>query len=334
MAGAQPPTDERSPVPTPEPISREAQIRMAPSVLKIEAINQGGNYSIGSGVLVGPHIVVTNCHVTRRAQSISVLQGGDRHPAVAQAGDVQHDLCALQVPEVQGTPVEIAGPAHARLGEPVIGIGFSGGLGLQFTQGELESLYRFDGSEVLRSSNFFTSGASGGGLFDAQGSLLGLMTFRLRGGEAHYFSVPADWIRSLIADAGSFKPVAPLDGQAFWEIDPDHQAFFLRAASLAQGAQWSALARVAREWARQIPPESAASLALADALEHEDDLAGAASALEQATGLAPEDAEAWWRRGQLLTRMGRLEEARAVRVKLQGLDSARAQRLTQLLETH
>jgi S1-C subfamily serine protease len=41
---------------------------------------------------------------------------------------------------------------------------------------------------VIQTSTAFTSGASGGGLFDEDGRLVGILTYRLRGASGYYFS--------------------------------------------------------------------------------------------------------------------------------------------------
>jgi serine protease Do len=315
-------------------IDRETQLRLAPSVLKIEVLTSAG-YGLGSGVLIGRDQLVTNCHVTRQAIAVNVLQGGLRHPATAQASNVAQDLCLLRVPGLEGQPVAMASAASLVQRQPLLGIGFSGGQGVQFVEGELVSLNRMAQGEssgsVIRSSNYFNSGASGGGLFDAQGRLVGVLTFRLRGGQAHYFSVPADWIDPLRSDPAHFVPVGPLAGQAFWE-QGEGAPPFLRAASLAQSRQWSELQTLARHWFADDPRDAGAPLALGDALEQLGELADAESAFADAVALAPDDAAGWLRRGLLQARLGRLAEARSTLARLSQLDRALALQLAAMPE--
>ncbi len=310
-------------------IDRETQLRLAPSVMKIEVLTSVG-YGLGSGVLIGPDELVTNCHVTRQAVAVNVLQGGLRHAATAQASNVTQDLCLLRVPGLEGQPVAMASATSLMQRQPLLGIGFSGGLGVQFVEGELVSLNRMgqgdNSGSVIRSSNYFNSGASGGGLFDAQGRLVGVLTFRLRGGQAHYFSVPADWIDPLRSDPAHFVPVGPLTGQAFWE-QGEAAPPFLRAASLAQARQWAELQTLARHWHDDDPQDAGATLALGDALEQLGELADAESAFADAVALAPDDATGWLRRGLLQARRGRLSEARSTLARLTQLDHTLARQL-------
>jgi serine protease Do len=297
--------------------------------MKVEVLTSAG-YGLGSAVLIGPQELVTNCHVTRQAMAVNVLQGGLRHPATAQASSVAQDLCLLRVPGLEGQPVAMASATSLLHRQPLLGIGFSGGMGVQFVEGELVSLNRMGegggGSSVIRSSNYFNSGASGGGLFDAQGRLVGVLTFRLRGGQAHYFSVPVDWIDALRRDPAQFVPVGPLPGTAFWE-QGETAPPFLRAASLAQSRQWTEVSALARLWSAADPRDAGAPLALGDALEQLGQLADAESAFAEAVALDPDDATGWLRRGLLQARLGRLNEARDTLARLTQLDHTLARQL-------
>jgi serine protease Do len=179
---------------------------------------------------------------------------------------------------------------------------------------------------VIRSSNYFNSGASGGGLFDAQGRLVGVLTFRLRGAQAHYFSVPADWIDALRRDPSHFVPVGQLAGKAFWE-QGEAAPPFLRAASMAQAQQWAELQVLARDWHADDPRDAGAPMALGDALEQLGRLADAESAYADAVALAPDDAAGWLRRGLLQARLGRLSDARNTLARLTQLDDTLARQL-------
>ncbi|MFM2066905.1 MAG: hypothetical protein RLZZ584_1814 [Pseudomonadota bacterium] len=206
----------------------QRQIQLTRSIVKIEARTASG-YALGTGVVVGPGQVVASCHVTRDAQAVDALYTGLRLRATAQRANVGHDLCVLDVPRLDAPVVPLAGSGSLQPGQAVVALGFSGGLGLATSRGEVISLHDHDGARVIRSSTGFISGASGGGLFNDAGELVGVLTFRLRGADRHYFSVPADWLATLVTPAspGSqgtppvpTQAIAPLAGHAFWEARP------------------------------------------------------------------------------------------------------------------
>lgn len=197
-------------------VDRETMIRLASSVVKIEAATPSG-YALGSGIIVGADQVATNCHVTRRALGVYVLHGGLRRAASEQSSDMGHDLCLLRVDGLEGRAAEIAPSSAGSDGDPLLAIGYSGGLDLRFSEGQLVSKVDLPEGRLLRSDTVFASGASGGGLFDRHGRLLGILTFRLRGGDQHYYSIPASWIAEKIGTGAPYAPIGPITGQAFWE---------------------------------------------------------------------------------------------------------------------
>ena len=236
-------------------LDRAAMIALASgSVLKIEAVRGNGAFSLGSGVAIDVDRVVTNCHVTRDAQEIRIVRGGVRWRAKTQLSNAYHDLCVLNVPGLQAAPVAIGQSAALAIGQSVTALGYTGGIELQSSGGEVLSLHRMDGANVVQSSNFFNSGASGGGLFDDQLRLVGILSFRLRGGEAHYFAAPSEWLLRQLAETHRHQdqPVKPLDPKelAFWQIPLETQPMFLRAAVLERDKNWLALEPLTKAWSQ------------------------------------------------------------------------------------
>ena len=215
-------------------VDRAALVQLSASVLKIEVHRPQGGYALGSGVVIAPERIVTNCHVTQSGGPAWVLRGGVRWPVQAQASDSEHDLCVLRVPGLLARSVALGQAAGLRAGQSVTAVGYTGGLGIQTSGGEVVALHPHDGARVIQSSNWFTSGASGGGLFDDRMHLVGVLTFRLLGGEAHYFSAPAEWLQPLLDDESRYLPLADAAAPAgaYWQRTPAQQPTFLRAAAL------------------------------------------------------------------------------------------------------
>lgn len=206
-----------------------------PRIVKVRARADRGAVHIGSGVPIANDLVATNCHVTRRAAFVDVeindADGAHIYQAVAQAGSVEHDVCVLRTSgRMSLTPVKFGEPPV--VGESVLAIGFTGGFLLRRHPGIVLGRYRHDGAEVLETSTEFDHGASGGGLFAADGNLVGLITFRSYGPQARFFVTPVQWIESLLRDE-SFRPIAPLDGLAFWQEAESSLPEFLRLPELS-----------------------------------------------------------------------------------------------------
>lgn len=267
-------------------LDQAAYVQLASSVLRIEAPRQRGGFALGSAVAIEPDKVVTNCHVTRDATEIHVLRGGLRYPARWQAADVGRDLCLLEVPGLGAQPVALGKAASLAIGQPVTALGYTGGVGIQNSTGAVVQLHRHDGGRVIQSSNFFNSGASGGGLFDDEGRLVGILTFRLRGGESHYFAAPVEWVAQMLADTqrGSFRRVMPLDTQQlpYWQAGPSSQPRFLQAAVLVRNDRWVDLETLARDWLQAEPDDAEPWQLLATALARQGRSDEAGTALQRA----------------------------------------------------
>lgn len=278
-----------------------AYVQLAPRVVKIHAREPGGRIALGSGVPIGRDLVVTNCHVTRRAKSIQVAIGAafgvTAYEVIGQASDPEHDLCLLRT-EV-GMPVEpFAMGASPRVGDPVWGMGYSGGFGVRMHPGEVTALYPYEGGKVLQSSTSFNLGASGGGLFNAAHDLVGIMTFRDRAGAAQYYSMPVAWVVQVLANR-PFEPVAPLDttATAFWERAVEDQPLFLRANALEATQNWAELESMLLNWVESEPDNATAWLILGRTFLHTGRLVDAIQAFNACLSTDREFAPAWFQLG-------------------------------------
>ena len=55
--------------------------------------------------MVGKEEVLTNCHVVRRSQRITVMKGALRYPVDSQKVDIFKDLCLLKAPDLSCLPL-------------------------------------------------------------------------------------------------------------------------------------------------------------------------------------------------------------------------------------
>ena len=315
------------------PLDRAAFVKLGGSVLKIEVVRQQGGYSLGSGVLVAPGRVVTNCHVTRDATSIRVLKYGGRYEVESQAADAEHDLCVLAAPGLEDDVIDLGRAGSLRVGQAVTAVGYTGGIGIQNSEGDVVGLHRLDGSPVIQSTNWFSSGASGGGLFDEDLKLVGILTFRMRGGEAHYFSAPVEWIEPLLSAEARYEPVGPLPATVlpFWQRAPEAQPEFLQAASLAQARRWSDLQDMARRWSEVSNRNPQPWLALGIAAEAQQRSSEAVVSFERAVEIDPSFATGWLRLGLLYARLGMRERAQKIQAILAPLSPGFAAQLAERL---
>ncbi len=265
-------------------LDRAALIRLSASVLRIEAPRSGGGFAIGSGVAVDSDKVVTNCHVTRDAVDIFVVRGGARWPVQGQLVDMEHDLCLLWVPRLQAGRASLGRTANLMVGHAVSALGFTGGVEMQNSSGEVLALHRHDGARVIQCSSFFSSGSSGGALFDEQGQLVGILTFRLPGARGHHYAAPAEWVQQMLerATPAQYTKVMPVATTSlpFWQGPASRQPRFLQAASLRREARWADLQNLAQDWLHVDSSDAEPWEQLALALDQQGQTAAAKQALQ------------------------------------------------------
>jgi S1-C subfamily serine protease len=314
--------------------ARALRFQVARNLVKVESINAARGYSIGTGVVVAPGTVVTNCHVTREAVRIHLLWGGLRYAVAKQHADANHDICVLHAPQLEVASVGIAdGVQTLRPGHSIVAAGFIGGQGLQVAQGEVVALHELDGAKVIQSTTAFTSGASGGGLFNLQGELIGILTFRLRGADAHYFSAPVQWIAAAALDPSRASKVAPIVGNAFWQGQRAVLPYFLQAAPLEAAGQWEELERLTQRWSSAENTNAEAWFMRGQAYTALRRGSDAVKALRRAVELDPNYEMAWYKLGLAYAGDCQREELKKVTEALARLDDQLSARLMQAAAT-
>jgi serine peptidase DegS len=183
----------------PDPLRR----RFADPTTRDEPVDE----SLGSGVIVrADGYVLTNHHVIADAEQINVaLADGRSTRAVVVGTDPETDLALLKV-EFSGLPVAtLTGATEARVGDVVLAIGNSFGLGQTVTQGIVSAVGRSDlglstFENFIQTDAAINFGNSGGALVNTRGELLGINTakFQLNGqGSGIGFAVPASLARGV-----------------------------------------------------------------------------------------------------------------------------------------
>jgi serine protease Do len=214
-------------------------LTLARGIVKVEVSLDEGQRFVGTGTVVAPERVVTACHVTMKAQRIHVSHGGVRRLVSGQRADMEHDLCLLAVPGLEAGAVALGRAGRLVVGEAVVALGFTGGNVLSPAFGAVENLHRLDGANVVQCDARFTSGASGGGLFDESGALVGILMFRLRGSGPQFFAVPVEWFEAWIGRSEAYGPVEPLAGVPFWARPADALPRFMQAGTLEAESRWT-----------------------------------------------------------------------------------------------
>lgn len=237
---------------------------VAASVIRVVASVPGRGTSFGSGVVLPGGRVATNCHVIPDPRRVAVMDGGARTEALRNLGDPAADLCVLEMDHLAAPAARLGAASSLKVGDEVVAIGFGGGTSRSISAGRVTALYAYRGALVVRTSAAFRQGASGGGLFDAQGNLVGITTFYRRGeAEVAFFAIPVEWVGSLsLAEQAAQTPSRP-----FWMLAHAQQPHFLQVASLEADGKWGEMAEAARLWTRDEPAQPESWDALGRALD-------------------------------------------------------------------
>ena len=266
------------------------------SVVMIRGYNEAGGLAFGSGVVVGDNQVVTNCHVIRRTKQPWVSQGEDTFSVTAVKADRWHDLCLLTTFGMPHKAVPLGKSTDLKKGQEVIAIGHSNGVPAPLTSaGVVKSTYDPDQGKVILSSAQFRMGASGSGLFDTEGRLVGINTFKTSGRNSFYYALPVEWLNSL-----KNKPTEtnlPITGIALWEEEEDKKPIFLQVAIPMIKEDWKKLFDVANEWISKEKNNAEAWFELGFANEHLNNLSEAEKAYRQSTKLDNQNTDALLRLG-------------------------------------
>lgn len=290
--------------------------RVSPSVVVVYALDQAGQAtSQGSGVVVEPGVVATNCHVLEGGEAYAVAHKKRRIPARLRHADWDRDVCSLSVEGLTAPAVPLGSTRHLKVGQKVYAVGALKGLELTLSEGILSSLRDIGaGSPYLQITAPISPGSSGGGLFDEEGRLIGLPTFYLAEGQQLNFAVPVEFVQQLPQRQAAAPPVRP-NGASSTE-------WLHRALALEDKKDWPALQRHAQAWTRDQPDNAMAWSALGVAYDEQGQREKAIEAYQQAVRIDPLYADSWLNLGVAYIRQGQWEKAieafqRAVRIDQQ-----------------
>jgi len=147
------------------------------SVVLVEALDpKTGRVSQGSGVVIGPHQIITNHHIVEGGGEIGIREVTQREPSAAwvTASDSRRDL-ALLTTLAPLLPITIAPEESFLMDRGVSIVGYPKGQ-RRVTTGSITALLRREGCLVIQTDARMDHGNSGGAMLDAEGRLLGIST--------------------------------------------------------------------------------------------------------------------------------------------------------------
>ncbi|RRC91487.1 PDZ domain-containing protein [Erysipelotrichaceae bacterium OH741_COT-311] len=173
------------------------------SVVEIKAKTNNNHYtSNGSGVIVSTDgYIATNNHVVEHTTDVVVkLYNGEQYDATIIATDPKTDLAVLKIDKTDLIAASFADSGNLAVGDFAMAIGNPlGTLGGTVTDGIISALDRElilenEPMNLLQTNAQINQGNSGGGLFNANGELIGIVVAKTtgKGIEGIGFAIPSN----------------------------------------------------------------------------------------------------------------------------------------------
>lgn len=173
----------------------------------------------GSGFFVRPDRIVTNFHVIRGAEKIQFQDAEGELHAIEQVGgtDPQHDLAVLIV----GDEARSRSPLELRKNKPRVGssayvLGSPKGLKQTLSDGIVPAFRDVQDVPTVQITAAISRGSSGSPVFDKDGRVFGVATFKRIDGESLNFAVPIRFVLPLLD-----KPGRPVSEATRGKVDVD-----------------------------------------------------------------------------------------------------------------
>ncbi len=243
---------------------------------------QGKQKSMGSGVVMPDGDVVTNCHVVKDANRLTVRVGKTERPATLRYSDWDRDVCSLSTTGLNAPSATVGSSKTLKVGAKVYAIGAPKGLELTLSDGIVSSLRELDHGQYIQTTAAISPGSSGGGLYDENGALVGLTTFYYAEGQSLNFAVPIDWVKDLAKR--NIKTQQTAQTTAYW---------LTKSIELENRKDWLGVLEHCLRWTKAQPNSDQAwynlGISYSDTKQHPQ----AINAYQQALRINPEYAKAW-----------------------------------------
>lgn len=298
----------------------ELAFKLKASVVKVHVATKSGGHGVGTGVVVGKDLVATNCHVLANATGVKITKFGESFIPDAMKADWKHDLCVLRFQYLDLKPVDLGDSENLKYEQAIFSIGFPGGPPKpQSTTGKIKALYSLDDSQVVRTDASFVMGASGSPVFDSEGKLIAISTFKSPGHGAFFYNVPVKWVKALLdaPETASLKT----DEVPFWDAPELLRPFFMRVVLPYQNEKWVDLKIVAQEWIAKESTSPEALFYAGVAEEKLGDLTKANQYFQKVLSLHPQHVATLIELGLVANRAGKTDDVEKTRVALKAIDS-------------
>jgi S1-C subfamily serine protease len=164
----------------------------------------GAAAPLGMAMEIEPGQVVTTCHGIPAGTKLVVKVGKEVLPADLAITDEELDLCRLSVAGFTTPPLKLAAE-DAKAGDAVFVVGANAKGELAATEGKVNQVRATPRGPVLELSVPIAASASGGGVFNQYGQLVGIATTPHNFGAGLNIAIPVSWIAQMRSRAAAPK---------------------------------------------------------------------------------------------------------------------------------
>jgi S1-C subfamily serine protease/Flp pilus assembly protein TadD len=314
--------------------------RVKDSVVVVMAYDRAGKaVGMGSGVVLPSGNIATNYHVVKAGVGwYSVGQRDKTVPAALVGCNPDKDLAILNpikeielgkpdstgrirkhetgvVEQLPTIPARLGQTSRLKVGDRVYAVGAPQGLELSLSEGIVSQL-RGGVPPLIQTTAAVSPGSSGGGLFNAEGELVGITTFKW-GGENLNFALPVEWVREI---ATSPKQAQKTQEPVYIEGYVDElqtqggrkrpaEEWLERSWTLVKAQDWRGYLAHCRQWIQAEPSSYLAWSHLGGAYFALGRRKEAIQAYQESLRLKPDDVSIWNNLGLAYIGLGRHQEA-------------------------
>ena len=193
---------------SPQQIAKKA---LASTVLLVMEDANGQPLSLGSGFFVRNGQVATNLHVVKGASRGYAKLVGQKTKYDIEgitAVDVERDLVILKISVPGAKAISLGDSDTVQVGAPIYAVGNPRGLEGTFSQGIISSIRKVGTDKILQLTAPISPGSSGGPVLNDKGHVIGVSVATFRGGQNLNFAIPSNYLKKLMEQIGSVKPLS------------------------------------------------------------------------------------------------------------------------------